>query len=264
MKADIYYFTGTGNSLSIARDLCQSLPECRLFSIPKQNIKNGPTLERQKIGFIFPLYYGGLPKIVFDFVDKLNVSNSSYFFTVITYAGDITNYPFIQLNQILEKKMKKLNAAYFILMPNNYILAYDTHSEQVQNKFFKEAARQVKNISEDVQKELNNFTPEMSKNKRNKFEKFNEDFRKKVNTSDKKFYINEDCNECGTCERVCPVNNIRLVEGKPEWQHRCQQCLACINFCPVKAIQYGHKTSEFGRYHHPKVTIKDLLEQKIE
>jgi len=270
MNADIYYFSGTGNSLSIARELCQSLPDCRLFSIPKQNQKESPTLERPKVGFIFPLYYGGLPKIVYDFIDKLDVSKSSYFFTIITYAGDLTNWPFIQLNQILEKKMKTLNAGYSVLMPNNYILGYDIHPEQVQNKFFREASEQVKSISEDVKKELNNFNPEMSKNEREKFKKFNEDFRKTVNNSDKKFFITEDCNECGTCERVCPANNIRLVEGKPQWQHLCQQCLACINFCPVKAIQYGYKiskfgkTSKFGRYHHPKITIKDLIEQKIE
>jgi len=32
--------------------------------------------------------------------------------------------------------------------------------------------------------------------------------------------------------RVCPVNNIEMVDKKPVWQNRCESCLACINWCP--------------------------------
>jgi Fe-S-cluster-containing hydrogenase component 2 len=61
---------------------------------------------------------------------------------------------------------------------------------------------------------------------------------------------------------VCPVNNIIIVDGKPHWQHRCQQCLACLHYCPEIAIQYGDKTLKKGRYHHPEVSAKDLINQK--
>jgi MinD superfamily P-loop ATPase len=87
-------------------------------------------------------------------------------------------------------------------------------------------------------------------------------FHKNVNESDQHFLADENCNNCGICEKVCPVNNIILVEGNPQWHHKCQQCLACINFCPENAIQYGKRTIGRGRYHHPDITVKDLLNQK--
>ena len=53
-----------------------------------------------------------------------------------------------------------------------------------------------------------------------------------------------------------------LTEGLPQWQHKCQQCLACINYCPEKTIQFGDKSLETGRYHHPEITVQDIMNQK--
>ena len=75
---------------------------------------------------------------------------------------------------------------------------------------------------------------------------------------DKKFWIDEECNSCGICEKVCPAANILMKEGKPVWQKQCQQCLACIQWCPKESIQYGKKTSEYKRYHHPEIKLKEM------
>ncbi|KKN39208.1 hypothetical protein LCGC14_0745920, partial [marine sediment metagenome] len=75
-------------------------------------------------------------------------------------------------------------------------------------------------------------------------------------------YADDNCTNCGICKDVCPVNNIILIDGRPQWQHRCQQCLACINFCPEKSIQFGSQTLKTQRYHNPEITIKDIKAQK--
>ena len=98
--------------------------------------------------------------------------------------------------------------------------------------------------------------------RRIKSEKFNKNFRDNVYGFDKSFYAEDTCTSCGICVKVCPVNNITLEEGIPQWQHKCQQCLACINFCPEKCIQFGDKTLKTQRYHHPEITVKDLISQK--
>ena len=68
MKTTIYYFTGTGNSLKAAKDLCEKLNSCELTPIAKFLEMEDPESTSEKIGFFFPLYYSGLPKIVLDFV----------------------------------------------------------------------------------------------------------------------------------------------------------------------------------------------------
>jgi MinD superfamily P-loop ATPase len=85
-----------------------------------------------------------------------------------------------------------------------------------------------------------------------------------VHGSDRNFVADEKCTACGTCTKVCPVKNIELADGKPEWKHRCELCLACMHFCPVAAIQRGTKTKKRGRYRHPDVKISDMKAQQGE
>jgi len=257
MKNTIYYFSGTGNSLKIARDIAERLEECELVPIAKVWQQDQLASTSEKVGFIFPLYYFGLPKIVYDFINNIELTKSNYFFAVITRAGDVDGAPLQQLDNILDTKTKKLNAGFFVRMPSNFIIGYDITSEAVQKEFFENAINQVEKITNILKENGENF-----QNEKNISERMNKKFREKVYASDKSFYAEDNCTGCGICEDVCPVNNIVLTESLPQWQHKCQQCLACINFCPEKAIQFGNKSLETGRYHHPEITVQDIMNQK--
>lgn len=262
MATTIYYFTGTGNSLSIAKLLSEKIEDCELVPIAKIWEEDNLKSTNEKVGFVFPLYWSGLPKIVYDFVNKIDLEETNYLFTVITSAGDITEFPLQQLQLILKQKEKKLNAGIYITMPNNYIIGYDVNSEERQKQFFKRALSQIELFSKVIKDRSENLDQEVFKKDVTRAEKFNYKFRKNVNESDKSFSVEDNCSSCGICEQVCPVNNIKIIEGKPEWQHKCQQCLACINFCPEKSIQIGTQTVKTGRYHHPEIKLKQIISQK--
>ncbi|NVM46816.1 MAG: 4Fe-4S binding protein [Candidatus Lokiarchaeota archaeon] len=262
MKTTIYYFTGTGNSLKLAKDLSEKLNESELVPIAKVWEDDHHASSSENVGLVFPLYYAGLPKIVYDFLTKIDLAKSNYFFTVVTYAGDINTTPLLQIETILNSKSKTLSAGYYVLMPNNYILGYDIHSEERQKEYFEKANKIISEIGKAVEKNDVNLDKDIFKKRRIKSEKFNKNFRDTVYESDKSFYAEESCTSCGICANVCPVNNIALIEDKPQWKHKCQQCLACINFCPEKCIQFGDKTVKTQRYHHPEIEVKDLINQK--
>ena len=113
MQTTIYYFTGTGNSLKVAKDLAQKLKECELIPIAKVWHTEDLESTSEKIGFIFPLYYSGLPKIVYDFINKTDFSKSNYFFTVVTSAEDIIDFPLQQLAKILAALLMNLHLRTF-------------------------------------------------------------------------------------------------------------------------------------------------------
>ena len=64
----------------------------------------------------------------------------------------------------------------------------------------------------------------------------------------KKFFATSNCNGCGKCVEVCPLNNVTLFNGKPKWDKNCTHCMACINSCPQKSIEYGKSTKGKNRY----------------
>ena len=262
MKTVIYYFSGTGNSLKIAKDLAAKLDDSELIPIAKVWESENLESKSENVGFVFPLYYSGLPKIVIDFINRLNITKPDYFFTIITSAGDINEQPLQQLDKILKSKSKKLNAGFLVTLPTNYIIGYDVDPEEKQKEYFEKAIKQVEIISKTVKSKEENITQEILQKDLSRSEEVNRDFLEKVNESDKSFYVDDNCSSCGICEKVCPVNNIELIEGKPKWQHKCQQCLACINFCPEKSIQFGKETLKTQRYHHPEINLQEIINQK--
>ena len=60
---------------------------------------------------------------------------------------------------------------------------------------------------------------------------------------EKKFYAADQCTGCGMCETVCLSGKIRMQDGKPLWDAGigCTFCFACIHFCPAQAIRYRAK-----------------------
>jgi len=72
------------------------------------------------------------------------------------------------------------------------------------------------------------------------------------------FRVSDACDGCGTCARVCPVQNIALADGKPAWLHRCENCLACYNLCPRRAIHGGIVKQDYYSLH-PDVGVKDFV-----
>jgi len=75
--------------------------------------------------------------------------------------------------------------------------------------------------------------------------------------TDKSIIVDEKCNGCGICAKICPVDNIKIVNHKPEFQHRCEMCFACDEWCPTKSIRHWSR-KEGVKYHHPEVNITDM------
>ena len=65
---------------------------------------------------------------------------------------------------------------------------------------------------------------------------------------DSKFHVLDSCTGCGRCQRVCPMGNVSMVDGRPQWNGNCTQCMACYHYCPQNAVQYGSCTRNKGQY----------------
>ncbi len=261
MDTTIYYFTGTGNSLYIAREIARHLPgETTLVPIPALTNRGGEMRAPPgRVGFAFPVYAGGPPLMVADFAGRIDLSAAERTFAVVTMgsAGDAAYW---RLKEILEDRGYTLDAAYTVAMPNNYILLSDVYPEVQEQKVIAAGKKEAEMIAADIAAENRTFTkgPRALNFATGLLYPF---FAREARRHAKKFYADDKCNGCGTCEEVCPTKNISGAGMRPVWGSNCEACMACIHFCPRNAIQWGRKTAAKGRYHHPEVSVDDMMVQ---
>lgn len=252
MKNRIYFFTGTGNSLRAAQIIAEEIKDCELMAITDKTKMELPK-GYQRIGFVFPVYFQGLPKIVADFVrDAKSLKDpNTYFFAVATYGAMYGN-ALPQMDMLLKNKGIKLNYGANLRMFSNYVVMYNM-SREVE-KETKESEEKGKLLAKKIGEKKEHPIPRFHKLVHWYYGKQ----ISRVPGSDRNFSVSDDCISCGRCEKVCPSGNLIMENGHPIFLHHCNQCTGCIQFCPVKAINYKKKTQERRRYTHPKISFQEL------
>jgi ferredoxin/flavodoxin len=274
MTIVIYYFSGTGNSLYVARDVAEATGGILtpIASLVKQEIISP---DADGTGIIFPVYYGDLPKIIREFAGKLENIEDKYIFAVCTFGGSAGD-SLKTLRSIINSRGGELAATYAIHMPQNAFYKFWEKHEPLYRNWRKKVKKVAINtaakrrgaffrnylfdiIFKAIQVyvapkykpafiKLSGASPELS-------------LDELIQLNDTSFSVTDKCTGCGLCVKVCPVDNIELVEKKPVWQHHCQNCLACYNFCPFRAIRSGIAAKNYF-YRHPDINTKEIIGQK--
>jgi len=247
----IFYFTGTGNCLKVAKDIGSVLDNCEIISMAAFNEKN-ITDDYIRIGFILPVYAEGILNAVKKFISEINFpKNNNYYFSVVTHGGLDGN-----ANPILNKKLAEkeicLNASFQIKMVANYVCLYNM-TKNVE-KIRKKSQIEINNVKELVKNKVQNKIKRI-----NPFIFWTEKAAKSYLTKDMGYNISTKCNGCGICYKVCPVKNIEIINDRPVFKHKCEQCMACIQYCPNMAINYKNKTQKRRRYTNPDININEII-----
>jgi len=258
MATKLYVYTGTGNSLWVARQLALELKDATVGFIP--NLSGDFKVEADRVGIIFPVHIWGLPSRVIQFVNHLQVKPKTYFFALAVNAGQPAA-TLLQLKKLMLTRGHSLAAGYSIALPSNYIPWGGPGPVETQQRLFREAQEKVKAIAETILRQERKKVDRGPLWQNILFSWMYKMSFRSVRKMDKKFWVDDKCNRCGICSKVCPASNIEMIDEKPSWLHRCEQCLACLQWCPQEAIQYGKNTVKYPRYHHPEVNLKDILDQ---
>lgn len=260
MKTTIYYFTGTGNSLKVAKEIACGLEDAELVQISRNSIEVENNTDSMRIGIVFPVYYYGLPILVKEFTERLSVSSKAYIFAIATCGGSV-GIAIKQLEKILEAKGAVISAAFKILMPDNYQVMYAPTPQEKRKVRFCLQNRKVGQIIQTV-----------SKSETVKMEAEGELLPKtfggliygyfKPKNWDRNFWVDSKCSGCSICARICPANNIVMEKGRPKWLHQCEHCLGCMQWCPKHAIQYKKGTVKRERYSNPYIKVHELYQNR--
>lgn len=258
-KAELLYFTGTGNSkrvLSVAGEiLSKNGYDISLRSITKT--KN-PSPDNALLGFCFPVYSLALPRIAYRFLKSLpETKNPVKAFLFVTGGADNdSGWSLIEGKKILEKKGYTVVLTELIPMPNNWLPFDDVPSAEEAKKVLDAGEKRTGGFVEKMLKGDVHHKPLDVK----KFGYLPSLFLHFIfrNLGVKRiwrfFRTNANCNGCGSCEKACPTRSITLTDKKPKWSKTCEQCMRCIHICPKKAIEQLEsigKGSKRNRYFEP-------------
>lgn len=257
MAPVIYFYSATGNSYDVAKEIALKMSETKIQSLVPlaPHITVAPD---EIIGLIFPVYDWNIPLIVREFLEHLDVSGTKYVFAVAT-CNYLPGCALDTVKNILLKKGCKLNAGFVIHMPGTYLPLYGANSLRTQKIKFANKVKKTDRIVNIVRQRLNHRIEHspfvIDRILGTKMEATIERFAEE----DREFIVENACNGCGICKMVCPFDNIEMVDGKPHWRHRCQKCLACVHFCAKNCIQLGNKTQGKLRYKNPAVPLKEII-----
>lgn len=247
----ILYFSGTGNSEYAAKLIASEINDECLNLFEKIRSHDYSTLSSSKPWIIVvPTYAWRIPRLVEEWLNKTNLAGSKKIYFIMTCGGAIGNAS-AWLNKLCSHKGFELYGCAEVVMPENYIALYSAPDEDEALKIIADAEVKLRAIADQINKKqvLNEETVGIKgKLCSGPVNQAFYTFMVKA----KQFRVNEQCIACGQCVTVCPLNNIKLVHGKPVWEKNCTHCMACICRCPKQAIDYGKHTVGLRRYTCPK------------
>lgn len=242
----VLYFSGTGNSRYAARQIAQISGD-EIISVNQRLKENDDSAVSSDRPFVFvgPVYAGRLPRVMEDYIRKVTFNGSGCAYFVATCAQ--TPWQTVEyVRRLCEEKHFSLWGFHSVVMPQGYVVGGGTQPEEVNGEILKAAKPKITAIAEAIRDKQR--LPEEQPGKAMMSRVLNP-VMYSLMISAKGFRATDRCSGCGGCVTRCPLNNIRLADGKPAWGKNCTHCMACIAGCPREAIEYGKKTAGRPRYY---------------
>lgn len=241
-------FSGTGNSRYIADKIADALDDEVISVNDRLKAADYGKIETEKpLVFVSPTYAWRMPRVMREWIEKTDFPKGAKAWFVMTCGSEIGNAAKYN-RELADEKGFIYMGTHGIRMPENYTAMFPVPG-----------AEKIKKIISAADGEISKTVPALKAGKpfvtprHNLYDKamsgiVNPAFYSMCVKADP-FRVLDSCIGCGKCEQLCPLNNIKLVSGKPSWGESCTHCMACINYCPAEAIEYGRKSVGKARYH---------------
>lgn len=244
----IFYYSGTGNSAYIAKRLAEKLGD-ELVHLNKKLKENDTAtmIGTERIIFVTPTYAWRVPRIVTEWIAHTRIRGVKDVWFVMNCGSEIGN-PGKYLIPLCDQKGWNYKGVYQVTMPENYIAMFNAPDEARTKEIIAAADPVIDYAANMIEK--GRVFPPVQPSLKDCFVSgvVNPIFYKFFVKADA-FVVSDACIGCGKCEKLCPANTIKMVNGKPKWEENCTHCMACICHCPASAIEYGKKTVGKPRYH---------------
>ena len=225
----VLYFTGTGNSryaASIISNICGD-ELVSINSIMRQRIED-PYIAKYSFEsdkpfvVVCPTHCWNVPKAVQDFLKDSRFIGSTKLYFFLT-CGSSTGAASLLAQQLCADIGMTFMGLSSVVMPENYIAMFKTPPYDEALGIIRSSVSKIESCARLIN--MGKAICDMNQGKL-WLSKINPIFYR-LFVKDKAFRTTEDCNECGLCEKICPVVNINIDDrGLPRWKGNCIHCMA--------------------------------------
>ncbi len=261
----IYHFSGSGNSLAVARGLAESLG-AKIEAMAAH--RDGVTVpaSAEAVGLVFPSHDFQAPAFVQSWLSRITGIDDKYVFAVMTY-GIAAGPGLKKLDALLRSRGGKLSAGFAVMMPHNGI-GSRLQSPDVRESLLDAWRTRQDDIIATIEGRRTTTIDHDSMILgflRNKSWKMLPGLFRYVGVwlregeHGLRYHADDACIRCGACARVCPVGNISIANDGPVWGDGCVSCFACLHWCPQRATHLSsHDLQIDHAYHHPDISPADM------
>lgn len=262
---EIFWFSGSGNSLALARELAVQTG-AKLKPLATLISAKSISSSANTVGLVFPVYDFKAPAFIEEIISKFEGLENKYLFALCTY-GISPLKCLAKLQDQLTAKGFTLQAGFAVMMPHNAV-GNTGFSDTSRDKALMDAKKRITEIAQVINtrsiRKVETETWISALLFRGLFFKVIRPvfpmllYAARHGWEALAFAFNDRCTGCATCAKICPVKNITLNNERPNWGNNCLSCFACLQWCPHEAIQLGTGQIRVERYHHPDIYSSDL------
>ncbi|WP_373485283.1 EFR1 family ferrodoxin [Acetobacterium malicum] len=241
-SANLVYFTGTGGTARVADAFERSFKD-RSITVQRTELKGGkiPVVFGDVLVLLFPVYAFNAPKPIVEWLEKIPpVEGRPAVVVSVSGGGEISPNTACRTATIRHLEKKGYNVIYekMVVMPSNFLVGFDESlCAMVLHATPVIVDKVVVEIMAGKRHRTAPYGIDRIASKLGYFEVLGGSF------FGRRLKVNDKCVDCGWCEKLCPRDNIKIIDGKHIFGNDCVICLRCVYGCPQGAIEPG-----FGKF----------------
>lgn len=248
----ILYFSGTGNTRAAAHRLAKLLGDKAVAIDAAADHPRASAEGAERVVWCFPTYSWGLPPAVVRYIRTVELEGAGKaVHHMVTTCGDDMGLADRQWRRLTASRGWEPGGAFAVIMPNTYVLmkGFNVDPPEVAASKLAQAPARLAEIARRIAGGGGDMLV------RGRFawikSRIIYPWFCRFEMSPRPFHATAGCTGCGTCARSCPMHNITMADGEPNWADRCALCLRCYHICPRRAVAYGKATDGKGQYLAP-------------